>query len=238
MLLESLRPLKNMALLDVACGPGTVAGLAHARIGPHGRVVGTDSSVAMLEFARTSNPEIEYIEADAEHLPFGDRAFDIVTCQQGLQFFVDSSAAVAEMYRVLRPGGHVGIAVWSSIDECEAFEILCYALRAGACEDAAELMSAPFAYGESERLADDVRRAGFVAADVSIARLPLVFEGGVAQAVGSIYSTPACVTFEGCTAAQRKAYELTATTRFKEHLIGQVVHTMMTSRIVSAARPN
>lgn len=108
-------------VLDVACGPGTVTRLAAALSGPTGRVTGCDLSPVMLAIAAGLGPvaggaAIEYVEAPAECLPVPDASFDVVSCQQGLQFFADRPAALAEMRRALRPGGRIGVAVWKRIE--------------------------------------------------------------------------------------------------------------------------
>jgi ubiquinone/menaquinone biosynthesis C-methylase UbiE len=106
------------AVLDVATGPGTVARLAAARAGASGRVVGIDLSAPMLEVARSKMPEpgaapLEFLQRSADDLQLPDASFDLVLCQQGLQFFPDQTAALREMRRVLKPDGRVGIAVWA-----------------------------------------------------------------------------------------------------------------------------
>jgi ubiquinone/menaquinone biosynthesis C-methylase UbiE len=105
-------------VLDVATGPGTVARTAAIRAGRSGRVVGIDLSAPMLEVARSKPAEpgaapIEFIHAPADELQLPDAGFNVVLCQQGLQFFPDQIAALREMRRVLKPGGRVGIAVWA-----------------------------------------------------------------------------------------------------------------------------
>ncbi|MCO5108730.1 MAG: class I SAM-dependent methyltransferase [Burkholderiaceae bacterium] len=80
-------------VLDVACGTGIVARLARERLGEAGRVVGVDISPAMLAVARTAAPAIDWREGDACALPLRDaEKFDVVVCQQGLQFFPDKPA--------------------------------------------------------------------------------------------------------------------------------------------------
>ncbi len=106
------------AVLDVATGPGTVARIAAARARSTGRVVGIDISAPMLEVARGKPAEpgaapLEFLERHAHDLQFPDASFDVVLCQQGLQFFPDQIAALPEMHRVLKPSGRVGIAVWA-----------------------------------------------------------------------------------------------------------------------------
>ncbi|HEX5616924.1 MAG TPA: methyltransferase domain-containing protein [Solirubrobacteraceae bacterium] len=121
-------------VLDVACGTGIVARRAAAR---EASVVGVDVNEQMLEVARAAGPTIEWIEADAAELPLPDDSFDWVFCQQGLQFFPDPSAALAEMRRVLAPGGHLAVSLWRP---CETYEILAGLLDA----DNAAIMRSPF----------------------------------------------------------------------------------------------
>ncbi|MHB1005898.1 MAG: class I SAM-dependent methyltransferase [Chloroflexota bacterium] len=93
-------------LLDVACGTGIVARLAAPRLGPTGRVVGLDLNDGMLAVARAKpapkGAPITWRLGDAQALPFPDAEFDVVMCQNGLQFMPDKRRALQEMRRVLR----------------------------------------------------------------------------------------------------------------------------------------
>ncbi len=71
---------------------------------------------------------VEYLEAP-DRLPVPDASFDVVACQQGLQFFPDRPAALAEMRRPLRTGGRIGVAVWKRIEESPPFAVLAEAIR-------------------------------------------------------------------------------------------------------------
>lgn len=118
LLLELAPPARGDRVLDVACGTGIVARLAQEKVGARGRVGGVDLSPAMLGVARTASPDIEWREGSAVALPVEEgEAFDIVFCQQGLQFFPDKVEAVAEMRRTLAPGGRLALAVWRSDEE-------------------------------------------------------------------------------------------------------------------------
>ena len=80
---------------------------------------GVDFNPGMLEVARTTIPSeapVEWYEASAEALPFPDAAFDLVLCQQGLQFFPDKPGAIREFHRVLTPGGRVTLSVWRTLE--------------------------------------------------------------------------------------------------------------------------
>lgn len=77
------------SVLDVACGTGVLAREAAARVGPAGQVAGVDPGRGMLAVARELAPKLEWLEATAESIPFGDRSFDAVVSQFGLMFFSD-----------------------------------------------------------------------------------------------------------------------------------------------------
>ena len=117
-LLDRARLAAGDRVLDVACGTGIVARVAKERLGADAAVVGVDPSEQMLAMARSIAPNIEWRQGSAQALPVaGGEQFDVVTCQQGLQFFPDRAAAVREMRRVMAPAGRLAAATWRSLDE-------------------------------------------------------------------------------------------------------------------------
>ena len=98
-------------VLDVACGPGLVAGRVNQVSKATCKVTGIDINEAMITAAR-KNPHIDWHLGSATELPFADGSFEVVLCQQGLQFFPDRAAAMSEMHRVLTPGGRLSLNVW------------------------------------------------------------------------------------------------------------------------------
>ncbi len=107
------------SVLDVASGPGPVARLAAAAVGPAGRVVASDISAPMLALAAARpTPDgwasIEFLQCPASAIDAPDDHFDAVLCQHGLQFFTDREAALREMRRVARPDGIVVISTWAA----------------------------------------------------------------------------------------------------------------------------
>ena len=101
------------AALDVCCGTGDFALELARRVTPGGRVVGCDFSEAMLERARQKSAErgagVEFEWADALALPYEDESFDAVTVGFGVRNLADLDRGIAEMTRVLRPGGRLVI---------------------------------------------------------------------------------------------------------------------------------
>lgn len=107
---RAVDPLGGERILDVAAGTGT----SSVALSKHGaRVVAVDFSPGMVAEGRKRHPNIEFIEADAERLPFGDNEFDAVTISFGLRNIHNPHAALAEMYRVLKPGGRLVICEFS-----------------------------------------------------------------------------------------------------------------------------
>lgn len=88
----ALRP--GDRVLDVGCGTGIVARRAAPHVGAAGEVVGIDLNEGMLEVARATDPTIEWRHGDATAMPFVDGAFDVVFCQQVLQFIPDPGAGL------------------------------------------------------------------------------------------------------------------------------------------------
>lgn len=102
------------AVLDVACGTGQVLRRI-VRVRPAAaQLVGADFSEVMIRHARWAGPAAaSFCRADALRLPFADASFDAVTCAFGVRNFADPAAGLAEMLRVLRPGGVAGILEFS-----------------------------------------------------------------------------------------------------------------------------
>lgn len=100
-------------VLDVGCGTG-VAAITAARLGA--RVTGSDLTPELLEQARENariaELDIEWREADVEKLPFADGQYDVVTSQFGHMFAPRPEVAIAEMLRVLKPGGTIAFSTW------------------------------------------------------------------------------------------------------------------------------
>ena len=153
-------------VLDVACGTGVVAREAARRVGPTGTVTGLDLTPAMLTAARVAAAglSIEWRDGRADALPFPDGAFDVVLCQQGLQFFPDRHDALAEMRRVLVARGRLGLAVFCSSGGHAAL-VPALAPYLG---EASKTMMEPFSLPDGEALLSLVGGAGF--SDVSLSR--------------------------------------------------------------------
>jgi ubiquinone/menaquinone biosynthesis C-methylase UbiE len=110
--LAALQLKARESVLDVGCGSGLLADDMAGLVGPDGRVVGIDASPDMLSLAERrcgDLPQVRLKQSKAEEIPEGDDSFDAAACVQVLLYVPDVPAALAEMHRVLRPGGRITI---------------------------------------------------------------------------------------------------------------------------------
>lgn len=188
-LIDRVAPKPGSRGLDIACGPGNVTRALAGRIGPDGSVVGADISPSMLEVARSNPVEpnaapIQWIESPAAPLPLPDDDADVIVCQQGLQFFPDPVASLAEMRRILRDGGVAGVSIWTTVDE-QVFRVLHSAVATTLGDDVARRYTGPFSMS-GETAADAARAGGFSSVLVERVTLPVVVDGGVDAMVLSL----------------------------------------------------
>jgi ubiquinone/menaquinone biosynthesis C-methylase UbiE len=152
--------VSGQAVLDVACGTGVLAREAARRVRPGGHVAGLDRNEGMLAVARHMAPEIDWRSGRAEALPFEDGAFDAVVSQFGLMFFADRAATIGEMWRVLRPGGRLTVAVWDALDNSPGYTAMTALLQHLFGNRIADELRAPFVLGDREELRSLFARAG------------------------------------------------------------------------------
>ncbi len=218
LLLDAVVVSPGTRVLDIASGTGVVARAAARRAGGDGRVVASDVSAPMLARSAAAGAlpgaaPIDYREASAEALPFEDDSFDVVLCQQGLQFFPARAAAVGEMRRVLRPGGVAGIAVWARGHPLEPFGVYGDELAAigveppfpGAFETDTFTM-------DLDELRSLLQAAGF-AVDAGVVELQVSWPDAAAAAVG-VLGTPFGPLVRGLSADQRTRFDAALEQRF------------------------
>jgi ubiquinone/menaquinone biosynthesis C-methylase UbiE len=112
-----MRLTAGLAVLDLCCGAGASAVPAAHAVGPRGRVLGIDAAEPLLELARgravrEGLVNIEFRRGDATRTGLPDGCFDAVVCVFGVFFAPDMPAFVAEMWRLVRPGGLLAVTTW------------------------------------------------------------------------------------------------------------------------------
>ncbi len=117
-LIEFANLQTGQQVLDVATGTGIVALSAAQIVGTSGKVIGVDISTGMLNHAKqklvaTSLKNVDFLEADAEHLDFADNSFDVILCSLAICYLTDIPAALRQWYSLLKPGGIVAFNAWA-----------------------------------------------------------------------------------------------------------------------------
>jgi SAM-dependent methyltransferase len=118
-MVEALDPQPGGTVLELAAGPGDVGYVAAQRLGDEGRLISSDFSSEMVEVARRRAAElglenVEHRVIDAESIELEDDSVDGVLCRFAYMLMPNPEAALAETRRVLRPGGRLALAVWST----------------------------------------------------------------------------------------------------------------------------
>jgi ubiquinone/menaquinone biosynthesis C-methylase UbiE len=178
----------GMHVLDVACGSGEPALSLARAVGPLGHVTASDFVPEMLDVARrraaaAALRNMDYVEADAEDLPFADSAFDAVTCRFALCYAGDARRALREMRRVLKPSCRAALATWGPFDLNTYWSAGSAAIEK-VTGDAAEELPEEFLFSDAVALATLMEAEGFAAVESSLRRLRLSWPGEAEDLAG------------------------------------------------------
>ena len=190
LLLSALTIRPGMAVLDVASGPGEPALSIAAAIAPTGgHVIATDLVPEMLDAATKNADErgvtnVTFQQADAEALPFPDVSFDAVTCRFGVMLFPDTQRALGEMWRVLKPDGQLVCIVWGPREQDAISRPFAVARRLLAIPPSPPPPAGTphrFRFSSPERLAEQLRAAGFRQVTEATQTIPVRWSGDTEQ---------------------------------------------------------
>jgi SAM-dependent methyltransferase len=166
-LANRLRSRSLSRVLEIAAGTGVVTRALASVLPESVSIVATDLNQAMLDQAAAVGTKraVEWRQADAMQLPFGDATFDAVVCQFGVMFFPQKSKAFSEARRVLRPGGAFIFNVWDRIAENEFADTVTSALESLFPKDPPRFLArTPHGYHDRRSIERDLAGGGFVAA--------------------------------------------------------------------------
>ncbi|MGZ5259474.1 MAG: class I SAM-dependent methyltransferase [Burkholderiales bacterium] len=165
-LVDRLASRSPTRVLEIAAGTGVVTRALASVLPESVSIVATDLNQPMLDQASalgTKRP-VEWRQADAMQLPFGDATFDAVVCQFGVMFFPDKSKAFSEARRVLRPGGVFIFNVWDRIEENEFADSVTTRLASLFPEDPPRFLArTPHGYHDRSAIERDLANGGFTA---------------------------------------------------------------------------
>ncbi len=148
-------------VLDIACGSGVLTRHALSRSGQSCRLVGVDPSPGMIAAAKLVEPRIEWVLGSAEVLDFGDATFDCVVSQFGMMFFQDRLKAASEMFRIMKSGGSLAIAVWNSIENNPAYGDIIAVLDEHVSTAAGDALRLPYSLGDPDEVINVLAQGGF-----------------------------------------------------------------------------
>ena len=235
-IVECARPEPGEHVLDTACGTGIVARLVAPRVGPSGRMVGLDYDSIMIEMARGLAPEIEWRQGDLQNLPFSDGSYDLVTCQQGLQYLPDPGAGLRQIHRVLRSGGRMVLATWSDMAKSPGHVLLFQALGATIGPERARPVA--WSLAEEAQLLELVSKAGFVSVTTTIVLLQTRYPSARAF-VEIVLKGSSKVTREELAqipADRKEAFVNEVAVRLRDYETGNALTLPMETRVLTANR--
>jgi ubiquinone/menaquinone biosynthesis C-methylase UbiE len=162
-------------VLDVACGSGLVTFRAAEIVGHEGAITAIDISEEMVRLVneqaqRVGKANVRATRMDADGLDLPDQAYDVALCALGLMFVPAPELAVKEMFRILRPGGRIVVAVWGERKNCgwaEIFPIVDSVVQSEVCP-------LFFSLGTGDSLVTTLERVGF--SRVEVHRLPVTID--------------------------------------------------------------
>jgi SAM-dependent methyltransferase len=189
-LVDCARVRHGQTVLDVACGTGVVARAAWDVVAPGGRVVGVDLNPAMLEVAREARPDLEWLQGDAEDLPLSDAEFDVALCQSALFFFADPGRALAEMARVVAPGGVIALQTYAPLTEQPAYGPFVELVAAHAGPESRVLLGTYWSQGDVDGLLKLTSAAGLSRLESRSSLGVAAFPSAAAVAHTEIQATP------------------------------------------------
>ena len=181
-------------ILDIGCGTGIVSRYAYQSMSESVSITGVDVNEIVLKKARDicslDNIPIEWKQGYAEALPFTDAEFDVVLCQQGLQYFPDRPIALTEVNRVLASKGRVVFSVWRSLKYFPFYLALHKALEQYVSAEAASTLNSAFTLGDAAHLRELFKSAGFINIEILLAIKQMRYSPLTDFLIGSLAASP------------------------------------------------
>jgi ubiquinone/menaquinone biosynthesis C-methylase UbiE len=155
---------ENSSILELACGTGILTRALRAKLPSTVKVIATDLNEPMFQNAAGKFAEgeaVQWLQADACSLPFGDRVFEAVVCQFGIMFVPDKALCAREAHRVLKPGGLFLFNVWDAMEYNELGQVTHQTIASYFEKDPPAFYEIPFGYHDRYEIKRMLEEAGF-----------------------------------------------------------------------------
>ncbi|MBF9196628.1 class I SAM-dependent methyltransferase [Microvirga terrestris] len=226
-------------ILETAAGTGIVTRALAKTLPPQVEITATDLNQAMLDLAqsRLQAPNVRWLQADAQTLPFEDGSFDAVVCQFGVMFFPDKLAAYREVLRVLKPAGRFLFNVWNSLDLNPVSRIVSETVAKAFPDDPPRFFErVPFGYFDPDRIRGEVQQAGFENVEIDVVDKVSQAPSPREPAIGLCQGTPLRSEIEARAPGRLEDITTKATEALVGHFGSSPVDNRMSALVVKAWR--
>jgi ubiquinone/menaquinone biosynthesis C-methylase UbiE len=227
----------NSSALELACGTGIVTRVLRDRLPATARLVATDLNEAMMQIAATkftASDAIEWKQADATQLPFGDQSFDAVVCQFGFMFFPDKLSSAREAHRVLKPGGVFLFNVWDSLEQNPLGQIAHETVASFFEKDPPTFYQVPFGYHDQSEIRRLLEQAGFRDIRLELISIPSAPTRAEDAAAGLVQGSPVAVAIAERNASLAPKIEAAVADALTKHFGGSTFRAPMRAVVAQA----
>jgi ubiquinone/menaquinone biosynthesis C-methylase UbiE len=179
---------------------------------------------------------IEWYENNAYQLPFRDGEFDVALCAQTLQFLDDRPRALAEMYRILKPGGRVAVSLWCDIQQSPYFHVLVQAVTKNIGAETAAGLRAAFGLSDSEAIRALLTKAGFKNVKATVKELHLGLAKPQDFVLQHVSATPMSTGVDAASEEARRAVVRDVSEQLVSYETGQGIRVPFSTHLVMGIR--